>query len=74
MKHMISPKAICPFYKHEDSQMIYCDGIQDGSVVHLAFANRTDSLNYKNERCRKDYKKCEIYKMLEATYDTEVQK
>ena len=63
---MISSKALCPFYKHEDSQVIYCEGVQDGSVVHLAFANKTDSLEYKKEICRKDYRKCKIYSMLEG--------
>lgn len=65
MKHMISSQAICPYYKHEDSQMIYCDGVQDGSVIHLAFSNKTDALNYKKDFCRDNCNKCNIYKMLE---------
>ena len=64
MKHMISNKAICPCYKHEDSQVIYCDGVQDGSVIHLAFASKTDAKEYKAKYCRNDYKSCEICRML----------
>ena len=70
MKHMISARSVCPHYKHEDSQMIYCDGVQDGSVVHLAFASKTDAVGYKVSHCRcKDYKQCKIYQMLEENND-----
>lgn len=41
MKHMINKNTVCPWYLHEDSQMIYCDGVEEGSVTHLAFANKT---------------------------------
>lgn len=64
MKHTISTKAICPYYKHEDSQVIYCDGVQDGSVIHLAFANKTCSVEYKKKYCRDKYEECPICKML----------
>ena len=64
LKHMISNKAICPFYKHEDSQVIYCDGVRDGTVIHLAFANKSDAKDYKNRHCRCDYKGCNIHEML----------
>jgi len=65
MKHMINSNAICPFYKHEDSQMIYCDGVQDGSVIHLAFSNKTNALEYKKTFCRNKCEKCKIYSMLD---------
>lgn len=65
MKHTISSKAVCPYYKHEDSQVIYCEGVQGGSVIHLAFSNKSDALEYKNKCCRKDFCKCRISRMLE---------
>lgn len=65
-KHMISSSVKCPYYKHEDSQMIYCEGVQDGSVIHLAFASKTDALDYKKYCCRNNYKNCQIYKMHEG--------
>lgn len=64
MKHRVSKYAICDFYKHEDTQVIYCEGVQEGSVIHLAFANKTDAKKYKMDYCRKDYKKCPIADML----------
>ena len=69
MKHMINLKAICPHYKHEDSQVIYCSGVQDGSVLHVAFASKTDSLAYKRSMCRDNYKSCRVYRMLEEDKD-----
>lgn len=64
MKKHISPKAICPYYKHESRQMIDCVGIDDKTVLHLAFANATDSYRHKQRRCHLDYLECPIYQML----------
>lgn len=66
MKHMISNKAVCPYYKHEDSQVIYCEGVKEGSVIHLAFSNKTDAREYKNKHCRCNYNHCKINAMLDG--------
>lgn len=69
-KHMISKKAICPFYKHETSQVIYCDGVQEGSVLHLAFASKTDAKEYKDSFCHTAcWQGCMIAQMLEDGYE-----
>ena len=68
-KHMVNKRAVCPYYRHEDSQVIYCDGVVEDSVLHLAFANRTRSKAYKETCCRMDYRQCRIYRMLEANSD-----
>lgn len=65
MKHYISSNAKCPFYKHEDGQMVYCVGLQEGTTIHLAFANRVDASCYKKTFCQKYYKTCRICQMLE---------
>lgn len=66
MKHTINAKAVCPYYRHEDSQVIYCDGISDASVIHLAFASKTDSKKHKVDHCRSNYTECPIYKLIEG--------
>ena len=66
-KHYTSSKAVCPFYKHESRQVIYCEGVREGSVLHLAFANPSDSLDYKKEYCRCNHTECDISKMLMST-------
>ena len=63
-KHYVNSRAICPFYKHESRQMVYCQGVVQGSVVHLAFENNAISRDFKERYCRKDYKSCQIYRML----------
>ena len=65
MKHYESRRAVCPFYKHEGTQMIYCNGVQEGTCVHLAFAVATDAKKYKNTMCYSNYHKCRIARMLE---------
>ena len=70
-KHMVHKDAICPFYRHEDKQVIYCDGIVPDSVIHLAFANNTDAKAYKVKYCRNCYRKCPISQLLEEVADCE---
>ena len=64
MKRYTSTLAICPFYKHESKQMIDCVGAMDGTVLHLAFDNASNSFKYKSQKCRAEYTECPIYKML----------
>lgn len=70
-KHYISPKAICPYYRHEDPQMIYCEGVVEGAVTHEAFADKTNALRYKTQYCRDAFKKCVLYRMLKEIYEDE---
>ena len=33
----VSDQAVCPYYKREERQMVYCEGVDEQSVIHLAF-------------------------------------
>lgn len=69
-KHYTSSKALCPFYKHESRQVIYCEGIKEGTVLHLAFANSSDWTAHKKEYCRcVGFVKCPIRNLLMSKYD-----
>jgi len=57
-KLLVHRDAICDCYKHEDSQVIYCDGVTDGNVVHMAFSDRGKALEWKKKYFRGDYKSC----------------
>ena len=70
-QHMVHKDARCPFYRHEDSQVIYCDGIVPDSVIHLAFANKADAKEYKVKYCRKCFEECLLYELLEGVCDYE---
>ena len=67
-KHYTSSKAICPFYKHESRQVIYCEGIKEGTVLHIAFANPTDCMLYKHQYCRSDHTECVVSQLLDTKY------
>ena len=55
----------CPYYKHDTSHMVYCEGLEDGMVIHMAFATHTQLLDYKKRFCRKDcWQNCPVAKML----------
>jgi hypothetical protein len=63
-KRYTSSKAICPFYKHESRQVIFCEGVRDDTVLHLAFANPSDCILYKKQYCRCNHLQCPISSML----------
>ena len=65
----VAKTALCPFYKKEDQQKIYCCGIRPNASTHIAFGNGTDCLKYKQEYCRQHYSRCHVYKMLEEVSD-----
>ena len=69
MKRYTSSKAICPFYKHENRQVIFCEGIKEGTVTHVAFANPSDCLSYKKQYCRCNHTQCPVNRMLNNKYN-----
>ena len=64
-----SSKVFCPFYKGEsrNGTMIYCEGVKEGTVLHLAFDLSKDMKAYRNRYCcrMKSYSRCMIYDMLD---------
>ncbi len=59
----------CPYYKYESSAAIHCEGVEDGTKLHLGFSSRYRLHSYKQRLCRGDWKKCLIAKMLNGKYD-----
>ena len=68
---MICSKVKCPYYKHEDTQMIYCESFYPRTVLHLAFANKAEAKAYKTVRCRAQWEGCPIVWMLEEAETTD---
>lgn len=52
-KHYISTRALCPFYKAEGGQIIYCEGIKSGTAIHLTFAKKSDANTHKALHCKR---------------------
>lgn len=61
----------CPYYKGEVKQMLFCEGVQDGSAIHLAFDTKPNLKAYKNRFCKSCYNKCLLAEMLNRKYDYE---
>lgn len=70
-KRYESKEALCPFYNCEDPQRIMCEGIEDGTGLHLTFATPMGKRNYASRFCAKDFGSCLINKMLEEKYSNE---
>lgn len=63
--------VVCPYYKHDERQTINCEGVEEGSALHLAFATRPQLMRYKRLYCRDCWKKCMIAGALNRKYDYE---
>ena len=68
MKHKVSDNVRCPFYKCEERQAIYCEGVEEGTALHLGFSIPARLNDYKTRFCENDYPKCRIARMLDEKY------
>lgn len=68
MKHTVSKRAVCPFYRCETRQVVYCQGLSEGQGFHVACRSTKDALDYKERYCRDAYHRCALAKILEAHY------
>lgn len=64
-KRTVSAYAICPFYRSEDPQKIYCEGVTSHSSIHNVFGDAKYKKSYEQRFCCSyDYKNCKIAKAL----------
>ena len=61
----------CPYYREEDAQSVYCEGVQSGSRLRLGFLGRKQKKTYGDRFCRDSWKTCRIADMLNRMYDYE---
>ena len=59
----------CPFYHNSDQKRVICEGAEEGSTVHTVFRGKERCAAFKQRRCKSNYQKCRIYKMLNAKYE-----
>ena len=64
MKHRADVLVKCPYYKFEEKQKIFCEGVQDGTAIHLAFDTTPNLKQYKKHFCKGCYNQCLLAKML----------
>ena len=70
-KHNFTKDVACPYYKYEAPQMIYCEGVEDNTALHLAFATKKGKKDYVWSKCCECWKGCMIAQMLNRKYDYE---
>lgn len=63
-KHYTAKGCLCPFYKHQDPSMIYCQGFTWGTTIHVAFDNRAMLRDYTGKFCKENFKDCRVYQGL----------
>ncbi len=61
-RHYVSTQAQCPFYRGEEKRTVFCDGVEPGTTICLAFGK--EAADYKLAYCRKDWRLCKIAKIL----------
>ena len=68
-RRYVSPWAVCPFYRGEDglTKRIYCEGPTDNATITLTFKSGVN--RHKANRCRYEWTKCPIARMIWAQYD-----
>ncbi|MBQ3146815.1 MAG: hypothetical protein IJB91_03710 [Oscillospiraceae bacterium] len=72
-KHSPSKKAICPFYRANQRQEIFCEGIKECTRLHLGFADPASLEDYRKQYCESyEYGDCRIAKMLAERFEEEV--
>lgn len=60
----------CPFYKRDDQNNIYCEGIVENSTNITRFRFKKDRNQQMRIFCCDRYINCEIYRMLmDAKYE-----
>ena len=63
MKHRADVLVKCPYYKFEEKQKIFCEGVQEGTAIHLAFDTNSNLKGYKKQFCKGCYNRCLIAEM-----------
>ncbi len=63
MKRRMDVLVKCPYYKFEEKQKIYCEGVQEGTALHLAFDTIPNLKDYKNHFCKGCYNRCLLAEM-----------
>ena len=71
MKRFHDVMAKCPYYNGEETQKIICEGVKEGSAIHLAFDTAQNRRGYKKCFCNKLWCSCLIADMLNRKWDYE---
>ena len=70
MKKMSSPNVVCPYYRCEERQKIFCEGVEDGTSLQLAFDSSAHQQCYRKRLCHTmHWSACPVAEMLNKKWD-----
>ena len=69
MSEKVDTWVECPYYKYHERQVIHCEGVVDGTALHLAFSTPQQVRDYQKQFCRTCWKDCLIAGMLNRKWD-----
>lgn len=65
----VSDAAVCPFYSHEATDAVWCQGLYEDTAMKLFFKQGERASEHKYDFCRGNWKGCPVAQMLEKEYD-----
>ncbi len=60
MKRKVDAYVVCPYYHSEERQVIYCEGVEKNSAIHMAFATPQQKKDYLLRNCRQFWGRCPV--------------
>lgn len=63
--------AQCPYYKCERQSVIFCEGAEENSSIHMAFSSSTQRKQYEKQFCQQCWKNCMIADAHNRRWDYE---
>ena len=61
-KRYISERATCPYYRSQERQKIYCEGVERDTAIVLTFSYPGDRVAYEEHYCEGKHSECKIYR------------
>lgn len=72
MKSKVSVYTKCPYYRREEPQKIFCEGVEPGTSIHLAFGSAGQKKDYEKLYCKACWPKCLIAQAQNRKWNYEV--
>ncbi len=59
----------CPYYRKDDKETIYCEGITSGCKLSLSFLSKKEKQCHMDNFCADTYRYCELYIAISLQYN-----
>ena len=69
LSHVENAFVRCPYYKYERQCVLYCEGQEAGSSLHMAFSSGTRRKEYEQKFCQQNWRACMIAAVHNRRWD-----